>query len=112
MFAAWPFIGGFAGHLTMVVCFEIVENAAGAGRNAYILDVMPEDERVATQAYMCSALNVGFTLGAIIGGIALAFDNLGARAGLRAPIRKDSGGRGMLEAYEVARLMCPPVRAC
>ena len=37
---------------------------------------MPEDERVATQAYMYSALNVGFTLGAIIGGIALAFDNL------------------------------------
>ena len=80
MFAAWPFIGGFAGYLTMVVCFEIVENAAGAGRNAYILDVMPEDERVATQAYMYSALNVGFTLGAIIGGIALAFDNLTADA--------------------------------
>src|SRR4249919_3504945 len=76
MFAAWPFIDGFTGYLTMVVCFEIVENAAGAGRNAYILDVMPEDERVATQAYMYSALNVGFTLGAIIGGVALAFDNL------------------------------------
>ena len=76
MFAAWPFIDGFAGYLAMVVCFEIVENAAGAGRNAYILDVMPEEERVATQAYMYSALNVGFTLGAIIGGIALAFDNL------------------------------------
>ena len=43
---------------------------------AYILDVMPEDERVATQAYMYSALNVGFTIGAIIGGVALAFDNL------------------------------------
>ncbi|HET9842946.1 MAG TPA: MFS transporter [Nocardioides sp.] len=76
MFAAWPFIGSFAGYVTMVVCFEIVENAGGAGRNAYILDVMPEDERVATQAYMYSALNVGFTLGAIIGGVALAFDNL------------------------------------
>ena len=76
MFAAWPFIDGFAGYLAMVVCFEIVENAAGAGRNAYILDVMPEDERVATQAYMYSALNVGFTIGAVIGGIALAFDDL------------------------------------
>ena len=76
MFAAWPFIDGFTGYVAMVVCFEIVENAAGAGRNAYILDVMPEEERVATQAYMYSALNVGFTLGAIIGGIALAFDNL------------------------------------
>jgi hypothetical protein len=76
MFAAWPFIDSFAGYLVMVVCFEIVENAGGAGRNAYILDVMPEGERVATQAYMYSALNVGFTTGAIVGGIALAFDNL------------------------------------
>jgi len=76
MFAAWPFIDSFTGYLAMVVCFEIIENAGGAGRNAYILDVMPEEERVATQAYMYSALNVGFTLGAIVGGIALAFDNL------------------------------------
>jgi hypothetical protein len=76
MFAAWPFIDSFEGYVAMVVCFEIVENAGGAGRNAYILDVMPEDERVATQAYMYSALNVGFTLGAIVGGIALAFDNV------------------------------------
>jgi hypothetical protein len=76
MFAAWPFIDSFTGYLVMVVCFEIIENAGSAGRNAYILDVMPEDERVATQAYMYSSLNVGFTLGAIIGGVALAFDNL------------------------------------
>jgi len=76
MFAAWPFIDSFTGYLAMVVGFEIIENAGGAGRNAYVLDVMPEDERVATQAYMYSSLNVGFTLGAIIGGIALAFDDL------------------------------------
>ena len=76
MFGAWPFIGSFGGYLAMVVCFEIIENAAGAGRNAYILDVMPEEERVATQAYMYSSLNVGFTLGAIIGGVALAIDDL------------------------------------
>ena len=76
MFGAWPFISSFGGYVAMVVLFEIVENAGSAGRNAYVLDVMPEDERVATQAYMYSALNVGFTLGAVIGGIALAFDNL------------------------------------
>jgi MFS family permease len=76
LFAAWPFIGSFAGYVVMVVCFEIVENAAGAGRNAYILDVMPDEERVATQAYMYSSTNVGFTLGAVIGGVALAFDSL------------------------------------
>jgi MFS family permease len=76
LFAAWPFIDTFTAYVAMVVAFEIVENAGSAGRNAYVLDVMPEDERVATQAYMYSALNVGFTVGAVIGGIALAFDNV------------------------------------
>ncbi len=76
LFAAWPFIDSFLGYVAMVVGFEIIANAGGAGRNAYILDVMSEEERVATQAYMYSALNVGFTLGAVIGGIALAFDDL------------------------------------
>jgi MFS family permease len=76
LFAAWPFIDNFAGYVAMVIGFEIIANAGGAGRNAYILDVMSEDERVATQAYMYSALNVGFTLGAVLGGVALAFDDL------------------------------------
>ncbi len=76
LLAAWPFIDSFTGYVAMVIGFEIIGNAGGAGRNAYILDVMPEDERVATQAYMYSALNVGFTLGAVFGGIALAFDDL------------------------------------
>ncbi|MFT4085234.1 MAG: MFS transporter [Nocardioides sp.] len=76
MFALWPFVGSFGAYLAMAVVVETMENAAGAGRNAYILDVMPEKERVATQAYMYSSLNVGFTLGAIIGGVALAFDDL------------------------------------
>jgi len=76
MLGAWPFIDSFTGYLAMVIGFEIVGNAGGAGRNAYILDVMPEQERVATQAYMYSSLNVGYTLGAVFGGIALAFDNL------------------------------------
>jgi MFS family permease len=76
LFAAWPFIDSFAAYVAMVIGFEIIANAGGAGRNAYILDVMSEEERVATQAYMYSALNVGFTLGAVIGGVALAFDDL------------------------------------
>jgi hypothetical protein len=41
-----------------------------------VLDVLHPKERVATQAYMYSSLNVGFTLGAAIGGIALATGSL------------------------------------
>lgn len=75
LFAAWPFIGGFAAYVAMVSLFSVVENTADAGRQSYVLDVMPAEERIRTQAYMYSAMNVGSTLGALIGGIALAFDD-------------------------------------
>src|ERR1700749_4387529 len=42
LFAPWPFIDSFPGSRAMVVCFEIIENPGGPGRNAYVLDVMPE----------------------------------------------------------------------
>jgi len=76
LFGAWPFIDGFGAYAAMVVVYEILDNTAGAGQNAYILDVLPEEERVTTQAYLYSAMNVGSTLGAIISGVALAFDDL------------------------------------
>jgi MFS family permease len=78
LFALWPFMHGFLAYALVAVAFEAMENAASAGRNAYILDVMPTDERVRTQAYMYSALNVGFTLGALIGGVTLATGSMTA----------------------------------
>lgn len=76
MFLAWPFIGGFTAYAVMVSAYEIVENTANAGQQAYVLDVVPAKDRVRTQAYLYSAMNTGSTIGALIGGIALAFDNL------------------------------------
>jgi predicted MFS family arabinose efflux permease len=75
MYAVWPFIDGFAAFLVMSVVLEAVNSSGGAGRGAYVLDVLPRAERVQGQAYMYSALNLGFTAGAALGGIALAFDN-------------------------------------
>lgn len=75
-FAFFPWIRGFSGFVAIAIAFEIVQNASGAGNSAYILDVLPEQERIATQAHLYSALNVGFTLGAMISGVALAFHNL------------------------------------
>lgn len=74
-FVAWPFIDGFAAYVVMVTLYSIVENTADAGRQAYVLDVMPPAERIPTQAYIYSAMNVGSTVGALLGGIALAFDS-------------------------------------
>ena len=59
----------------MMVVLQIVETAGHSGRGAYTLDVFPREERVTSLAYMRAALNVGFTVGALIGGVALAFNN-------------------------------------
>ena len=75
MYTVWPFIDGFVAFLAMSIVLEVVNSAGGAGRGAYVLDVLPQRERVQSQAYMYSALNLGFTLGAALGGFALAFDN-------------------------------------
>ena len=71
----WPFVDSFALFLAMMVVLQIVETAGHSGRGAYTLDAFPREERVRSLAYMRAALNVGFTVGALIGGVALAFNN-------------------------------------
>ncbi len=73
MFAVWPFITDFKGYVAMAVGMEVIGALGGAAHGAYTIDVLPPDERVKSRAYMYSALNVGFTLGSLIGGFALAF---------------------------------------
>jgi MFS family permease len=74
MFALWPFITDFRGYAAMAIGMEVIGALGGASHGAYTIDVLPPDERVKSRAYMYSALNVGFTLGALTGGFALAFD--------------------------------------
>jgi MFS family permease len=59
----------------MMVTLQLVETAGWSGRGAYSIDVFPREERVQSQAFMRAALNIGFTLGALVSGIALAFDS-------------------------------------
>lgn len=73
MFAVWPFISDFPGFVAMAVGMEIIGALGQAARGAYTIDVLPAGERVTSRAYMYSALNVGFTLGSLVGGVALAF---------------------------------------
>ncbi|MEV0457953.1 MFS transporter [Catellatospora methionotrophica] len=73
MFAVWPFITDFRGYVVMAVGMEVIGALGGAAYGAYTIDVLPPDERVKSRAYMYSALNLGFTLGSVMGGIALAF---------------------------------------
>ena len=75
-FVALPFVDGFDQYLLVGVAFAAFGSVGGASHASYVLDVLPPDQRVETRAYMYSSLNVGFTLGAAIGGIALATGSL------------------------------------
>jgi MFS family permease len=75
LYAVWPFIDGFLAFLAMMIVLEIVGQAGWSGRGAYTLDVFPREERVTSQAFMRAALNIGFTVGALFGGVALAFND-------------------------------------
>ncbi len=75
-FVAMPFVGSFAGYLIVALVFELAEGIGRTSNQAYVLDVMSPRERARTQAYMYSSLNVGFTLGAIIGGVALVLKDV------------------------------------
>jgi MFS family permease len=72
----WPFVDGFGGYVALAVGLQVVGSLGGAAHGAYTIDVLPAAERVESRAYMYSALNVGFTLGALAGGVALATESL------------------------------------
>jgi MFS family permease len=73
LFLAWPFIDSFPQFIALAVVMEVAGSLGGAAHGAYVLDVLPRGERVESRAYMYSALNVGFSLGAFLGGGAIAF---------------------------------------
>lgn len=82
LFAAYPFVGGFAGFLAVVVALAVVDASTGVARHTYSVNVLPPDQRVTALAYQRSALNVGFGLGAVISGVVLAVDTIAAYRGM------------------------------
>jgi MFS family permease len=73
LFIVWPFIEGFPQYVALVLVMEVAGTLGGAAHGAYVLDVLPPAERVESRAYMYSALNVGFSIGAFLGAGAIAF---------------------------------------
>jgi MFS family permease len=75
LYLSYPFIHGFPPFLLLLTSFSIVATVGGAGRGAYTIGIFPREERVRNQAFLRAALNIGFTLGALGGGLALATDS-------------------------------------
>ncbi|SBT49205.1 MFS transporter [Micromonospora auratinigra] len=82
LFASYPFVGGFAGFLAVVVALAAVDAATGTARQVYSINALPPAERVTAMAYQRSLLNVGFGLGAVISGLVLAVDTMPAYRGM------------------------------
>ena len=72
LYLAWPWISGFGSFVAMMIALEIIGGAGWAGRGAYTLDIFSREERVRSLAFMRAALNIGFSIGALLGGLALA----------------------------------------
>jgi MFS family permease len=100
LYLAWPLAGGMLSFIALLSLLAAISSAGNTGRNVYRIAVFPRDVRVRALAYMRSARNVGYTLGALAGGIALA---IGTRTAIMAvPIL--TGGLLLLNAVMVARL--------
>ncbi|MEV5003398.1 MFS transporter [Nocardioides sp. LML1-1-1.1] len=72
LYLAWLAVGGIATFIAMMIVLETVSTASRAARNAYRFDIFPRAERVSSNAYFRAARNVGYTLGALLAGVALA----------------------------------------
>ncbi len=75
LYLAWLAVGSLPGFIVMMILLENVGSTSRSARNAYRFDVFPREERVSSSAYFRAARNVGYTLGALLAGVALATDS-------------------------------------
>ncbi|TJZ59107.1 MFS transporter [Streptomyces piniterrae] len=68
----YTLVGGFTGFLVVVSLSAMADSASAAARGALIADALPPSERVEARAYLQSVINVGLSLGTLLGGAALA----------------------------------------
>lgn len=72
IYLAYPLARGFTAFVVVVTALAFAESAGNSARGAYTLDAFVPTERVRVMAYNRSAMNLGFTVGALLGGVALA----------------------------------------
>lgn len=72
LYLVWLAVGSMVTFVAMLVVLELVVTTSRSARNAYRFDVFPREERVSSNAYFRAARNVGYTLGALLAGVALA----------------------------------------
>ena len=74
-YLAYPWVRGLTAFVVVVVVLALMESMGRAARGAYTLAVVPRGDRVLTLAFVRSALNIGFSVGALLSGLALSTDS-------------------------------------
>ena len=65
LYLSWPLIHGFPAFFALMTAFSLVETVGNAGRGAYTIASSPARSGCAPRPSCGSALNIGFTLGAL-----------------------------------------------
>lgn len=105
IFLCYPLIRSFWVFLLALSLITVADVFAQAGRSSYTIGAIPQEIRVRTQAFVRSALNIGFTAGAGLGALVLVFPSHGA---LNVLVFGNAAGL-IINAYFVSRL--PPMPA-
>jgi MFS family permease len=73
-YVAYVFVTSFAGFLVLVALMGAADRAASPTLQALIGDAVPAQDRVRTNAYLRSVRNAGYTVGGLLGALALQID--------------------------------------
>ncbi|MFI9005878.1 MFS transporter [Actinosynnema sp. NPDC053489] len=82
LICGYAFVTGFAGLVVAASLVLAAEAATDAARGALIAGVVPPGERVTAWSYLRVMANIGVSLGAVAGGVALHFDSRPVYVGL------------------------------
>ncbi|MEA2138707.1 MAG: hypothetical protein QOG56_1857 [Solirubrobacteraceae bacterium] len=103
MIFGYALVGGFASFVVAASLVVMFESASDASRGALVANVCAGPERVRARAFLRSINNLGVSLGAVAGGVALHFDSRPVYVGLII-----AAGTLYLVAGAIYRLL-PPV---
>lgn len=71
----YALVGGFAGFVVAATAVTVAQSAGDAARGALVAGVAQGKDRVRARAYLRSITNIGVSLGAVAGGVALHYDS-------------------------------------
>lgn len=76
LYLAYPWVHSLRGFVVLLAVLSLAQALGAGGRGGYTLAVVPRRQRVRILAFVRSALNIGFTVGALLAGLTLATGNL------------------------------------